>query len=109
MVSARDARGLLRTTDRPCVDMSCDDLNVLQLLVDPKMYDEADRLAMMSEQADRTGPLLDSAWNDHARMTYVGPTAVRDMGVMDVRCVPPTAAYAFSAQTFQAAIGQVQR
>ena len=49
---------LLRTTDRPCVNMSCDDLKVLQLLVDLRMYDEAERLAMMFEQANRTGPLL---------------------------------------------------
>ncbi len=49
---------LLQTTQRPCTAMSCDDLKVLQLLVDLRLYDEAERLALMFEEDDRTVPLI---------------------------------------------------
>lgn len=52
------ARELVKTTDKPCVDWPCDDLRILQLLVDLRLFDEAEQFAMGFEEADRIRPLI---------------------------------------------------
>lgn len=52
------ARELVKTTDKPCVDWPCDDLRILQLLVDLRLFDEAEQFALRFEEADRIRPLI---------------------------------------------------